>query len=89
MRNLGIAAKIAEFYSRFFYIAMLSVSGIMINSMNHRKGVKVLGDETPRSLRHTLAALITPAGRNTGAGVIRAGPAAASIIPASFLIHSN
>lgn len=89
IRALGVAPKAATFYSRFFYLSMLSVSGIIITGQRNRKGAKVLGEETPRSLRHTLAGLIALPGRNTGAGYIIAGPAAEVTVPASSHIRSN
>ncbi len=89
MQKMGVAAKVAAYFSRFFYLSMLSVSGIMITGMNHRKGVKILGDETSRPLLHLLAVLIALPGRNTGTGHIIAGPVAEVIIPASFRIRSN
>ena len=88
IRGLGVAPKAATFYSRFFYLSMLSVSGIIITGL-HRKGVKIIGDETPRSLQHTLAGLIALPNRNTGTGIIIAGPAAENIVPASFRIRRN
>ena len=89
IRKLGAAPKAAAFYSRFFYLSMLSVSGIIITGLHHRKGVKVLGDETPGSLLHTLAGLIALPGRNTDTGYIIAGPAAEIIVPASSRIRRN
>ena len=89
MRKFGVAPKLALFYSRFFYLSMLSVSGIMITCMRRRKGVKVIGEETPRSLRHTLAVLIASTSRITGAGMIIAGPPAAGTVPASSRIHRH
>ncbi|PKL58171.1 MAG: hypothetical protein CVV34_03745 [Methanomicrobiales archaeon HGW-Methanomicrobiales-5] len=68
---------------------MLSVSGIIITGQRNRKGVKVLGEETPHSLLHTLAGLIALPGRNTGTGYLIAGPVVEEIIPASFSIHRN
>lgn len=88
MRKLGVAAKTAAFYSRFFYLSMLSVSGMLIAGMRCRKGAIIIGDETPRSLRHTLAGLIARVTENTGAGQVIAGPAA-GILPASSRIHSH
>jgi len=88
IRALGAAPKAATFYSRFLYLSMLSVSGIIITGQR-RKGVKVIGEETPRSLLHTLAGLIALPGRNTGAGIIIAGPEAEDIVPASSRIRSN
>ncbi|MHB8164190.1 MAG: hypothetical protein ACYDDV_07540 [Methanoregula sp.] len=89
IRKLGAAPKAATFYSRFFYLSMLSVSGIIITGLCRRKGMKVLGDETPGSLLYTLAGLIALPNRNTGAGYIIAGPAAEIIVPASSRIRSN
>jgi hypothetical protein len=74
IRKIGYAPKAAVFYSRFFCISMLSVSGIMITGMRRRKGVTIIGDETPRSLWHPLAGLIALS-KNTGAGISIAGPA--------------
>jgi hypothetical protein len=88
MQKMGVAAKVAAFFSRFFYLSMLSVSGIMITCMNRRKGVKSLGEEMSRTLLHMLAGLIAVPHRNSGAGII-AGPAAEAILPASFCIHRN
>jgi len=89
IRKLGAAPKAAAFYSRFFYLSMLSVSGIIITGQRRRKGVKVIGEETPRPLLHTLARLIALPGRNTGAGCIIAGPEAEDIVPASSRIRSH
>jgi len=89
IRKLGAAPKAAAFYSRFFYLSMLSVSGIMITCMRRRKAVKCIGEETPRSLRHTLAGLIASTSRKTGAGISIAGPAAVDIVPASSRIRSH
>lgn len=89
MRKMGVAPKAAAFYSRFFYLAILSVSGIYLTGMRRRKGMKVIGEETSRSLRHTLAGLIAVPIGNTGAGIIPAGPAAAHIVPASFRLRRN
>jgi len=89
IRKLGAAPKAAAFYSRFFYLSMLSVSGIIITGQRHRKGVKVIGEETPRSLLHTLAGLIALPITNTGAGYIIAGPEAEDIVPASSRIRRN
>ena len=76
LRKFGYIPKVAAFYSRFFYLSMLSVSGIVVISMRHRKGMKLIGDETPRFLRRKLACLI-------------AGLAAVDIVPASSRIHRN
>ncbi len=73
IRKLGAAPKAATFYSRFFYLSMLSVSGIIITGLHRRKGAKVIGDETPGSLLHTLAGLIALPGRNTRHGVHHRG----------------
>lgn len=89
IRALGAAPKAAAFYSRFFYLSMLSVSGIIITGMHRRKGVKIIGDETPPSLRHTLAGLIALIISTTGAGIICQGPAAEYLVPASSRIRSN
>ncbi|PKL68218.1 MAG: hypothetical protein CVV30_09825 [Methanomicrobiales archaeon HGW-Methanomicrobiales-1] len=89
IRAFGVAPKAATFYSRFFYLSMLSVSGIIITGLHRRKGAKILGDETPRSLLHTLAGLIALPGRNTGTGYIIAGPVAEIIMPASSRIRRN
>jgi len=89
LRKMGVAPKLAALYSRFFYLSMLSVSGIIITGQPCKKGVKVIGDETPRPLLHTLAGLIALPNRNTGAGYIIAGPAAEDIVPASFRIRRN
>jgi hypothetical protein len=89
MRKLGATTKVAAFYSRFFYISMLSVSGIMITCMRSRKGVKCLGEETPSSLRHTLWVLIASINRTTGLRIIITGPSAVEIVPASSRIHRH
>ncbi|MHB8163609.1 MAG: hypothetical protein ACYDDV_04560 [Methanoregula sp.] len=89
IRKLGAAPKAASFYSRFLYLSMLSVSGIIITGLHRKKGVKVIGEETPRSLLHTLAGLIALPSRNTGTGYIIAGPVAEIIVPASSRIRSN
>lgn len=89
IRKLGAAPKAATFYSRFLYLSMLSVCGIIITGRRRRKGVKVIGEETPRSLLHTLAGLIALPRRNTGTGYIIAGPAAEIIVPASSRIRRN
>ncbi len=89
IRQLGAAPKTAAFYSRFFYISMLSVSGIIITGLHRGKGMKIIGDETPRSLLHTLAGLIALPTQITSTGHIIAGPAAEIIVPASFRIHRN
>ena len=89
IRKLGYAPKAAAFYSRFFYLSMLSVSGIIITGMQRRRGVKIIGDETPNSLRHTLAGLIALIRSTTGAGIIGQGPAAEDLMPASSRIRSN
>lgn len=89
IRKLGAAPKAASFYSRFLYLSMLSVSGIIITGQRRRKGVKVIGEETPRPLLHTLSGLIALPSRNTGAGYIIAEPAAEIIVPASSRIRRN
>ena len=90
IRKLGATPKAARFYSRFLYLSMLSVSGIIISGRRRRKGMKVLGEETPRPLLHTLASLTAlPPRRNTGTGYIIAGPGAEDIVPASSRIHTN
>lgn len=89
IRALGAAPKAATFYSRFFFLSMLSVSGIIINGQRRKKGVKVLGEETPHSLLHTLAGLIALPTRSTGAVIIPVGPAAGDIVPASFRIRCH
>ncbi|MFA6225956.1 MAG: hypothetical protein WC620_07245 [Methanoregula sp.] len=89
IRKLGASPKVAAFYYKFFYLSLLSVNGIMVTSMRHRKGVKVIGEETPRPLQHTLASLIISNSRTAGAGHIIAGTAAEEIVPASFRIPSN
>jgi len=89
IKKLGATTKVATFYSRFFYISMLSVSGIMITCMRHQKGVKCIGEETPGSLRHTLLVLIASTNWNTGLRIIIAGPAAVDIVPASSRIHRH
>lgn len=88
IRKLGAAPKAATFYSRFLYLSMLSVSGIIITG-RRRKGVKVIGEETPHSLLHTLAGLIALPSRNTGSGYLIAGPVAEIIVPASSRIRSH
>ena len=88
IRKLGGSPKVAAMYSRFFWIAMLSVSGIMVTGMN-RKGVKCLGEETPCSLRHRLTGFRAPIIRTAGAEVIIAGPAAEDLGPAPFRIHRH
>jgi uncharacterized membrane protein len=88
-RALGATKKVATFYSRFFYISMLSVSGIMLTCMRRRKGVKCIGEETPRSLRHTLAVIIASTISTTGFKIIITGHASVKIVPASSRIHSN
>ncbi len=89
IRKLGAAPRAATFYSWFLYISMLSVSGIIITGQRRRKGVKVLGGETPRSLLRTLAGLIAQPCRNTGTGYIIAGPVAEIVVPASSRIRRN
>jgi hypothetical protein len=89
IRALGVAPKDATFYSRFFCLSMLSVSGIIIAGRRRRRGTKVIGEETPRSLLHTLTVLIALPCRNTGTGDIIAGPAAVEIVPASSRIRRN
>jgi hypothetical protein len=89
LRKLGYVPKVATFYSRFFYLSMLSVCGIVLISMRCWKGVKLIGDETPRFLRHTLAGLIASISRTTGAEIIIADPAAVDIVPPSSRIHRN
>ena len=88
IRKLGAAPKAATFYSRFLYLSMLSVSGIIITG-RRRKGVKVIGEETPHPLLHTLAGLIALPSRNTGSGYLIAGPVAEIIVPASSRIRSH
>jgi hypothetical protein len=87
IRKLGYAPRVAIWYSRFFCISMLSVSGIMIAGMRRRKGVKIIGEETQRSLRHMPAGFIASIRQITGTGIIIAGPATVYIVPASSLIH--
>jgi hypothetical protein len=89
IRKLGATTKVATFYSRFFYISMLSVSGIMITCMRSRKGVKCIGEETPCSLWHTLAVLIASTNWTTGFKIIITGLAAVDIVPASSRIHRH
>jgi len=89
IRKLGATTKVATFYSRFFYISMLSVSGIMITCLRRQKGVKCIGEETPRSLRHTLEVLIAPTNRTTSLRIIITGPSAVEIVPASSRIHRH
>lgn len=89
IRKLGATKKVATFYSRFFYISMLSVSGIMITCMRSRKGVKCIGKETPCSLRHTLWVLIASTNWTNGLRIIITGPAAVKIVPASSRIHRH
>jgi hypothetical protein len=86
IKKLGHAPKAAAFYSRFFFVSMLSVSGIIVTGMHRRKGVKVLMEETSRSLRHLLACLIAVFFEDTGAVIMSEGPAAGIIVPDSFLI---
>jgi hypothetical protein len=88
IRKLGYAPKAAILYSKFLCASMLSVSGIMATCMRRRKGVKLLGEETPASLRHTPGRLIVQP-KTTGAGIIIAGPAAVDTVPASSRIHRN
>ncbi|MEI7649027.1 MAG: hypothetical protein WCJ47_04875 [Methanomicrobiales archaeon] len=87
--KLGATKKVATFYSRFFYISMLSVSGIMITCMRRQKGVKCIGEESPRSLRHTLLVLIASTNRTTGLRTIITAPSAVEIVPASSRIHRH
>ena len=89
IRKLGAAPKAAAFYSRFFYISMLSVSGIMITCMRRQKGVKCIGEESPCSLRHTLLVLIASTNRTTGLRTIITAPSAVEIVPASSRIHRH
>jgi hypothetical protein len=89
MRSFGVGPKIARFYSRFFFFSMVSVSGIILHAMRRRKGVKVIGDETPQSLLHTLERLIALPGRNTGSRIIIAGPGAVDRVPAFLRIHRH
>ena len=88
LRKLGYAPQDAAQYSRFFFLSMLSVSGVVLAGMRRRKGVKILGDETPRSLLHTLARLVALV-KTYGAGIFIAGPAAVDIVPASSRIHRH
>lgn len=89
IRKLGATKKVATFYSRFFYISMLSVSGIMLTCMRRQKGVKCIGEETPRSLLHTLRVIIASTIRTTDFRIIIQGPAAVKIVPASSRIHRH
>ena len=89
IRKLGATKKVATFYSRFFCISMLSVSGIMITCMRRQKGVKCLGEETPSSLRHTLWVLIASTNMTTGFKIIITGLSAVEIVPASSRIHRH
>jgi hypothetical protein len=89
IRKLGATKKVATFYSRFFYISMLSVSGIMLTCMRRRKGVKCIGEETPRSLLHTLRVIIASTIRTTDFRIVIKGPAAVKIVPASSRIHHH
>ena len=88
IRKFGYAPKAAILYSKFLCASMLSVSGIMVTCMRRRKGVKLLGEETPASLRHALADLIART-LPTGAGIIIAGPAAVDKSPRFSRIHRN
>ncbi len=89
IRKLGATPKAATFYSRFLYLSMLSVSGIIITGQRRRKGVKVIGEETPSSLLHTLAGIIALPTMKTGTGYIIAGPVAEIMVPASSRIRRN
>ncbi|MEN6442169.1 MAG: hypothetical protein WC391_07660 [Methanoregula sp.] len=89
LRKLGYVPKVATFFSRFFYLSMLSVSGIVLISMRYRNGVIFIGDEIPRLLRYTLAGPIASISRTTGAEIIIADPAAVYIVYSSSRIHRN
>ena len=89
IRKFGYAPKVALLYSRFFYLTMVSVSGVIITGMRRRKEVKLLGEETPRSLLRTLAGLIVSMSMTTGEGIIVAGLPVEDIIPASSRLRSN
>jgi hypothetical protein len=90
LRKLGVAPRLAVFYSRFFYLSMVSVSGIIIIAGQRRtKGVRSLTEEIPGSLRRTLAGLIALPIGNTGIRQQLAGPEAEDLMPASSRIHSN
>ena len=89
IQKLGATKKVATFYSRFFYISMLSVSGIMLTCMRSQKGVKCIGEETSCSLRHTLWVLIASTNWNTGLRIIITGPSAVETVPASSRIHRH
>jgi hypothetical protein len=89
IRKLGRVPEVAVLYSRVFYLSMLSVSGIMITGIRWRKGVKLIGEETPLSLRYTFAGIIASISRTTGAGIIIAGLATFDIVPASSRIHRH
>jgi hypothetical protein len=89
LRKLGYAPKVAALYSRFFFISILSVSGIIISGIRRRKGVKSIGEETPVYFSPTLAGLMALTGKNTGAGIIIAKPAVVKIVPASSRLRHN
>ncbi|MDO9036312.1 MAG: hypothetical protein Q7U51_14070 [Methanoregula sp.] len=89
MQKLGATKKVATFYSRFFFISMLSVSGIMLTCMRSQKGMKCIGEESPCSLRHTLWVLIASTNWTNGLRNIITGPSAVEIVPASSRIHRH
>ena len=67
---------------------MLSVSGIIETCRRRKKGTKLLGDETPRSLLRTLAGLLVST-KNTGAGIIIAAPVVVDLVPSSSRLRGN
>jgi hypothetical protein len=89
LRKLGYAPKVATLYSRFFFISILSVSGIIIAGMRRRKCAKSIGEEAPGFLSDPLTGLIALLGKNTGAGIIIAKPAVVKIVPASSRLRHN
>jgi hypothetical protein len=87
IRKFGYAKKVAVRSSRFMYLWMLSVSGI-IAGMLWRTWQRTLFDETSRALRHTLAWLIVAHQEITGAGTC-SGPRAVNERARSFRIRRH
>jgi hypothetical protein len=87
IRKFGYAKKEAARYSRFVYLSMLSVGGI-IAGLHRKAGQRSLCDETSQPLRHTFARFIVAHQETTGTGT-SSGPRAVDERARSFRLRRH
>ena len=81
--KLGLEPEKAHLYSRFLYLCMMFVCGV-VGAAPCPDGQSEAGEETPRFLRLLSVILSGQIPAETGGGMIVAGSHAGTIVPASF-----